>query len=72
MELQALAFSLKRTVRVYCADLPLVELGSEYINEGEPLQLAYLRHAYGLGEHYNSLVKFPVRKVEDDRDVDES
>lgn len=28
-------------------------IGSVY--SGEPLRVCYLRHAYGMGEHYNSI-----------------
>ena len=28
--------------------------------DGEPLRLCYLRHAYGMGEHYNSITAAPA------------
>lgn len=58
LELQALAHSLQRCIRVTSAHMPLVELGSEYMTEGtEALNVAYLLHSFGLGEHYNSVGK---------------
>ncbi|GIL44074.1 hypothetical protein Vafri_1633 [Volvox africanus] len=55
LELGALAQALKKQIKVYAADMPPVTLGDEHAGEGV-LQLCYLRHAFGLGEHYNSLV----------------
>lgn len=41
---------------VYAAGMPPLELGAEHAAAGRPtLRLCYLRHAYGLGEHYNSV-----------------
>ncbi|KAK3242933.1 hypothetical protein CYMTET_47404 [Cymbomonas tetramitiformis] len=58
LELQALAHSLQRCIRVTSAHMPLVELGSEYMTEtSEALNVAYLLHSFGLGEHYNSVGK---------------
>ncbi|KAK5658693.1 hypothetical protein OQA88_2093 [Cercophora sp. LCS_1] len=52
LELSALAQAYKVTIRV------VKEGGIEVIGEGEKeLWLAYYRHGYGLGEHYNSLRK---------------
>jgi OTU domain-containing protein 6 len=55
LELGALAHALRRRITVYSARLPAVEMGGEYGGR-EPLLLAYHQHAYGLGEHYNSVV----------------
>ena len=57
LELGALAHALRRPIRVYSAHLPEVAMGEEYA--GEPLRVAYLQHAYGLGEHYNSVRAIP-------------
>ncbi|GLI70062.1 hypothetical protein VaNZ11_014833 [Volvox africanus] len=54
LELGALAQALKKQIKVYAADMT-VTLGDEHAGEGV-LQLCYLRHAFGLGQHYNSLV----------------
>mmetsp|Transcript_15010 Transcript_15010/g.39716 ORF Transcript_15010/g.39716 Transcript_15010/m.39716 type:complete len:383 (+) Transcript_15010:1527-2675(+) len=55
LELSVLAQVLKRPIKVYAAGLPTVTLGDEFEVQGPPLQVCYLRHAFGLGEHYNSL-----------------
>jgi OTU domain-containing protein 6 len=34
--------------------MPTVKMGEDFA--GEPLRVSYHRHAYGLGEHYNSLL----------------
>ena len=36
--------------------MPKVTMGEEFAAEGEPLLVCYQRHAFGLGEHYNSIV----------------
>ena len=67
LELQALAQALRRHIVVMSADLPDVHLGEEYGGGGEgtggevkggapPIRLSYHKHAFGLGEHYNSVV----------------
>lgn len=48
--------ALKKQIKVYAAGLPMVTLGDEYACSGGVLQLCYLRHAFGLGAHYNSVV----------------
>mmetsp|Transcript_25187 Transcript_25187/g.63934 ORF Transcript_25187/g.63934 Transcript_25187/m.63934 type:complete len:372 (-) Transcript_25187:390-1505(-) len=53
LELSVLAQVLKRQIRVYSVGLPPMTLGED--QPGPPLQVCYLRHAFGLGEHYNSL-----------------
>lgn len=57
LELQALSRALKVPIEVYSATLPLVELGAEHKKDHPPLRVAYLQHAYGLGQHYNSVVE---------------
>lgn len=64
LELQALAKVLHRPITVISADLPDVDIGQEFATDlGVPLQppirLSYHRHAFGLGEHYNSVVPLP-------------
>lgn len=54
LELGALAQALQRQIKVYAAGMPAVTLGDEHASNGV-LQLCYLRHAFGLGEHYNSV-----------------
>ncbi|KAF5836445.1 hypothetical protein DUNSADRAFT_5951 [Dunaliella salina] len=55
LELSVLAQVLKRPIKVYAVGMPTVTLGDEFEAQGPPLQVCYLRHAFGLGEHYNSL-----------------
>ncbi|NP_001086171.1 deubiquitinase OTUD6B [Xenopus laevis] len=53
LELRALSHILKTPIEVIQAEsLPIV-IGEEYSNK--PITLVYMRHAYGLGEHYNSV-----------------
>ncbi len=49
---------LRRQIKVHALGMPTVSLGDEHAANGV-LQLCYLRHAFGLGEHYNSVVKLP-------------
>ncbi|EFN50896.1 hypothetical protein CHLNCDRAFT_141719 [Chlorella variabilis] len=56
VELQALAQVLKSHIAVYTVGMPVQDLGEEYKESGRTLRLCYLRHAYGLGEHYESVV----------------
>lgn len=60
LELGALTHCLKKHIVVYSGSFPDVEMGKEY-NKLEPggdpsIRLSYHRHAYGLGEHYNSVI----------------
>ncbi|KAG5747991.1 hypothetical protein H9Q72_003300 [Fusarium xylarioides] len=59
LELMALARQYKAEIRVV-QDGRLERIGEEEGAEsGKTLWLAYYRHGYGLGEHYNSLRKAP-------------
>ena len=42
--------------------MPDVAFGEEYASksEGKCVHLAYLKHAFGLGEHYNSTTPLPT------------
>nr|ADO28104.1 otu domain-containing protein 6b [Ictalurus furcatus] len=53
LELRALTHVLKLPIEVIQAETPAVIIGEEY--DKPPITLAYMRHAYGLGEHYNSV-----------------
>ena len=53
VELQAIAEALEVVIEVYSAQQPIVKIGEG--KEGAPLRLSYHLHAYGLGEHYNSV-----------------
>lgn len=58
MELGALAKALGRCIKVYTAHMPVVVMGEEFAVEGgeAPLVVCFQQHAFGLGEHYNSVV----------------
>lgn len=60
LELGALTHVLKKHIVVYSGSFPEVEMGKEYksgdVKHNPSVLLSYHRHAYGLGEHYNSVV----------------
>ena len=56
IELQALSKCLGMPIEVYSVGIPVVELGKEFKDTIVPLRVCYLRHAYGLGEHFNSVI----------------
>ncbi|XP_061616208.1 deubiquitinase OTUD6B isoform X2 [Phyllopteryx taeniolatus] len=53
LELQALSKVLQLPIEVVQADSPTVTVGEEHA--GDAITLIYMRHAYGLGEHYDSV-----------------
>ncbi|KAK2527894.1 Otud6b [Columba guinea] len=53
LELRALSHILQTPIEVVQMDSPPIIVGEEYSNK--PIILVYMRHAYGLGEHYNSV-----------------
>jgi len=53
VELQAMATVLKRPIEVVQAEGPPMVVGEQF--QEKSLVLTYHRHAYGLGEHYNSV-----------------
>ncbi|RWS04152.1 OTU domain-containing protein 6B-like protein [Dinothrombium tinctorium] len=55
VELKALSYFLKIPIEVCQASGPSIKIGEEC--GGTPLILSYHRHAYHLGEHYNSVVQ---------------
>ncbi|KAG6517372.1 OVARIAN TUMOR DOMAIN-containing deubiquitinating enzyme 5-like [Zingiber officinale] len=62
LELGALTHCLKKHIVIYSGSFPDVEMGKEFKSEkgsgvsNTSIMLSYHRHAYGLGEHYNSVV----------------
>ena len=58
LEIRALCCALGRLVCVHSADSPVLIMGEEAADDATlpPLKLAYHRHYYALGEHYNSIV----------------
>ncbi|XP_069322341.1 deubiquitinase OTUD6B isoform X2 [Eulemur rufifrons] len=55
LELRALSHILQTPIEIIQADSPPIVVGEEYPKK--PLILVYMRHAYGLGEHYNSVTR---------------
>ncbi|XP_033758487.1 deubiquitinase OTUD6B-like [Pecten maximus] len=56
LEVRALSQTLKQPIRVVQSEGPPVVVGEEFGNDDQPcIVLCYLRHAFGLGEHYNSV-----------------
>lgn len=53
LELQALTHILEAPIEILQADSPPLILGEEF--KSQPITLVYMRYAYGLGEHYNSV-----------------
>ncbi|XP_036371746.1 deubiquitinase OTUD6B [Megalops cyprinoides] len=53
LELRALTQVLQMPIEVIQAESPEIVIGEEY--KKTPITLVYMRHAYGLGEHYNSV-----------------
>ncbi|XP_060079846.1 deubiquitinase OTUD6B-like [Ylistrum balloti] len=54
LEVRALSQTLKQPIRVVQSEGPSVHVGEEF--DGQPsIVVCYLRHAFGLGEHYNSV-----------------
>lgn len=61
LELGALTHCLKKHIMIYSGSFPDVEMGKEYKSDdgsdsSKPIMLSYHRHAFGLGEHYNSVI----------------
>lgn len=62
LELGALAQALKKHIIVYAASGPVIEMGKEYVNEearvlgAGSIRVSFHKYAFGLGEHYNSVV----------------
>lgn len=63
LELGALTHCLQKHILIFSGSFPDVEMGKEYkpdnwtASSGSSIMLSYHRHAFGLGEHYNSVVR---------------
>ncbi|KAJ7338990.1 hypothetical protein JRQ81_012892 [Phrynocephalus forsythii] len=64
LELRALSHILQMPIEIIQMDSPSIIVGEEY--NGKPLTLVYMRHAYGLGEHYNSVKPLLDRTTENE------
>ncbi|KAL1351040.1 OVARIAN TUMOR DOMAIN-containing deubiquitinating enzyme 5 isoform X1 [Arachis hypogaea] len=62
LELGALTHCLKKHIMIFSGSFPDVEMGKEYksaattASSSSSIMLSYHKHAFGLGEHYNSVV----------------
>ncbi|KAK9101962.1 hypothetical protein Sjap_019216 [Stephania japonica] len=62
LELGALTHCLRKPILIFSGSFPDVEMGKEYKLNSETssinstIMLSYHKHAFGLGEHYNSVV----------------
>ncbi|KAJ2660287.1 OTU protein [Coemansia sp. RSA 1199] len=56
-EITALSHALQLPVHIFQSGLPILQIGEDTYAAKDPVNLSYHRHAYGLGEHYNSLRK---------------
>ncbi|KAJ1860733.1 OTU protein [Coemansia sp. RSA 2703] len=56
-EITALSHALETPIYIYQTGMPVLRIGDDDYASKDPIKLSYHRHAYGLGEHYNSLHK---------------
>ncbi|EEF35462.1 OTU domain-containing protein 6B, putative [Ricinus communis] len=67
LELGALTHCLTKHIKIFSGSFPDVEMGKEYKNDdgagssNTSILLSYHKHAFGLGEHYNSVVPNLIR-----------
>ena len=54
IEIRALSASLRRQIHIYDASTPVIVMGEDNVGNS-PLKIAYHRHYFALGEHYNSV-----------------
>ncbi|KAL2917976.1 OTU protein [Polyrhizophydium stewartii] len=59
LEIQAISQVLRRPIHVVQRGSGVLQIGQDQFGDAAPLFVSYHRHAYGLGEHYNSLVPAP-------------
>ncbi|KAI9024462.1 hypothetical protein CLU79DRAFT_107778 [Phycomyces nitens] len=57
LEILALSKAKKVPIHVIQMGSPVLKIGDEEFAEKKPLVLAYYKHLYSLGAHYNSLIK---------------
>ncbi|XVF21902.1 hypothetical protein REPUB_Repub12eG0129100 [Reevesia pubescens] len=61
LEVGALTHCLRKHIMIFSGSFPDVEMGKEYKSDGGSIsngtiRLSYHKHAFGLGEHYNSVI----------------
>eukprot|EP00026_Physarum_polycephalum_P006531 Phypoly_transcript_06579.p1 GENE.Phypoly_transcript_06579~~Phypoly_transcript_06579.p1 ORF type:complete len:299 (-),score=51.26 Phypoly_transcript_06579:120-1016(-) len=56
LEIQALCNALALPITIHTANAPDIVMGDPFLKTNKSLHLAYHKHAYALGEHYNSVV----------------
>ncbi|KAK9733625.1 hypothetical protein RND81_04G079900 [Saponaria officinalis] len=67
LEIWALTHCLRKHIMIFSGSFPDVEMGKEYkaddggLASKSSILLSYHRHAFGLGEHYNSVVQNSVK-----------
>jgi len=66
LEIIALCHVFTTPITVHSANQPDVVMGEEYSTKNKPFHLSYHKHAYALGEHYNSVVFAPVGEDDDE------
>lgn len=65
IEIQAMSHVLKQPMEVIQSDIQPIKIGEQYEKGGQSsIILPYHKHAYGLGEHYNSVE--PYKEEEED------
>ncbi|XP_070574047.1 deubiquitinase OTUD6B-like [Ptychodera flava] len=55
-EIKALSQIFEHCIEIIQADGPLLTIGEDFSETNPQIILSYHRHAYGLGEHYNSVI----------------
>lgn len=68
VELQALSSALRRRIVVHGVGMQAQTLGEGF--EGPPLTICFLRHALGLGAHYNSTRR--LRQAQEEEEAGEA
>lgn len=54
VEIQALSEALRVHIRIFRTGSTVLSVGEQYADDNTTLNICYLQHAFGLGEHYNS------------------
>ncbi|XP_041454346.1 deubiquitinase OTUD6B-like isoform X2 [Lytechinus variegatus] len=63
-EMKAITEVYKKPIEVLQAEGPLLKIGEHF--DTQPIMLSYHHHAYGLGEHYNSVMVREKKLTEDE------